>query len=177
MTLPCPQCQSPLDTITVADVELNWCARTCKGIWFDQQELAQLNTTVAREDLDAIFLTNPNTATQAPASNDKLCPVDGVVMHRYEWNLTSGIQLDSCRQCRGIWLDGGEVNRFFDAVAAAREPHEIPDELRWKMAANDAMIGREMNAMEKTATKTAIDWNLGPLDDLLRAIVGLVMPD
>lgn len=49
------------------------------------------------------------------------CPVDGttpVIADR------SGVEIDYCPQCRGVWLDRGELDKIIDrsAPAAAAPP-------------------------------------------------------
>lgn len=49
------------------------------------------------------------------------CPVDGtplVISDR------SGVEIDYCPECRGVWLDRGELDKIIDrsAVAAAPSP-------------------------------------------------------
>ncbi|WP_227271137.1 TFIIB-type zinc ribbon-containing protein [Roseobacter weihaiensis] len=47
------------------------------------------------------------------------CPVDGstlVIADR------SGVEIDYCPQCRGVWLDRGELDKIIDRSAAAPPP-------------------------------------------------------
>lgn len=47
------------------------------------------------------------------------CPIDGtqlVITDR------SGVEIDYCPQCRGIWLDRGELDKIIDRAAVAAPP-------------------------------------------------------
>ena len=33
-----------------------------------------------------------------------------------------GVEIDYCPQCRGVWLDRGELDKLIDKAAAAAEP-------------------------------------------------------
>lgn len=47
------------------------------------------------------------------------CPVDGstlVIADR------SGVEIDYCPQCRGVWLDRGELDKIIDRSASAPPP-------------------------------------------------------
>lgn len=41
------------------------------------------------------------------------CPTDGTTLLMSERN---GIEIDYCPDCRGIWLDRGELDKILDAV-------------------------------------------------------------
>lgn len=42
------------------------------------------------------------------------CPVDGTTLHMSQ---RSGIEIDYCPQCRGVWLDRGELDKILDREA------------------------------------------------------------
>lgn len=43
------------------------------------------------------------------------CPVDNVTLTMSE---RSGIEIDYCPECRGVWLDRGELDKILDRVAS-----------------------------------------------------------
>jgi Zn-finger nucleic acid-binding protein len=56
------------------------------------------------------------------------CPVDSVDLIMSE---RSGVEIDYCPQCRGVWLDRGELDKIIDRVdslggAAAASPPPAP---------------------------------------------------
>ena len=44
-----------------------------------------------------------------------LCPVDGETLTMSE---RSGIEIDYCPKCRGVWLDRGELDKIIDRALA-----------------------------------------------------------
>jgi Zn-finger nucleic acid-binding protein len=46
------------------------------------------------------------------------CPVDGSVLQMSE---RQGIEIDYCPQCRGVWLDRGELDKILE-----RSERELP---------------------------------------------------
>lgn len=42
------------------------------------------------------------------------CPVDGTVLQMTE---RQGVEVDYCPQCRGVWLDRGELDKILDRAA------------------------------------------------------------
>ena len=47
-----------------------------------------------------------------------VCPRDGVPLVELE---RSGVQIDACPTCRGIWLDRGELDKLIELEAAASD--------------------------------------------------------
>ena len=50
------------------------------------------------------------------------CPVDGTTLVMSE---RSGIEIDYCPTCRGVWLDRGELDKIIERNSAA-QPHAAP---------------------------------------------------
>ncbi|MDB5659617.1 MAG: hypothetical protein JWS10_2232 [Cypionkella sp.] len=46
------------------------------------------------------------------------CPVDGETLVMAD---RSGVEIDYCPKCRGVWLDRGELDKIIDRAAAAPE--------------------------------------------------------
>lgn len=44
------------------------------------------------------------------------CPVDGAALVMTE---RSGVEIDYCPQCRGVWLDRGELDKIIDRATPA----------------------------------------------------------
>jgi Zn-finger nucleic acid-binding protein len=56
------------------------------------------------------------------------CPVDGndlVITDR------SGVEIDYCPQCRGVWLDRGELDKIIERSAAQMAPEPGPRAARY----------------------------------------------
>lgn len=47
------------------------------------------------------------------------CPADGSTLVMSE---RSGIEIDYCPQCRGVWLDRGELDKIIDRSVATPQP-------------------------------------------------------
>ena len=48
------------------------------------------------------------------------CPVDGEILVMTE---RSGVEIDYCPKCRGVWLDRGELDKIIERTESiAREP-------------------------------------------------------
>jgi Zn-finger nucleic acid-binding protein len=47
------------------------------------------------------------------------CPTDGAVLEISE---RSGVEIDYCPDCRGLWLDRGELDRILERSAVTASP-------------------------------------------------------
>jgi len=51
------------------------------------------------------------------------CPIDDTVLQMTD---RQGIEIDYCPQCRGVWLDRGELDKIIDRADAPPSRHEQP---------------------------------------------------
>jgi len=51
------------------------------------------------------------------------CPTDGTVLTMSE---RSGIEIDYCPTCRGVWLDRGEIDKIIERSLAQAAPASAP---------------------------------------------------
>ncbi len=51
------------------------------------------------------------------------CPVDSTTLQMTE---REGIEIDYCPECRGVWLDRGELDRILERAAARANHDERP---------------------------------------------------
>ncbi|RYG30877.1 MAG: hypothetical protein EON93_13975 [Burkholderiales bacterium] len=65
------------------------------------------------------------------------CPVDGTTLVMSE---RSGIEIDYCPTCRGVWLDRGELDKIIErsAVQDAQRPAPAPQAQYRPPSGNDA---------------------------------------
>ncbi len=127
----CPVCTVALVPQTHLGVTLDVCP-TCAGIWFDADELTrlrQIDPTV----LPRIDLQYQPVVERFDPPWERLCPVCRVPLSRYNYLYTSNIQLDTCDQCGGIWVDDGELIKMNQVLQDAKTA-EVPPEAKAKMA-------------------------------------------
>ena len=106
--MKCPKCkQIELASHVVNGIEVEQCP-TCRGIWFDEQELPQM-LTHSPGDL------KPLTKGKDRPDLNKVtgqCPVDESNLMRVLSQKDRNVVLDRCPKCLGVWLDGGEFKRL-----------------------------------------------------------------
>lgn len=107
--MDCPKCdaEQALETIRVDEVEVDRCPE-CEGVWFDPTELGRL----LDNDTQKVGAIMSGADTDDHDQRVAECPRDGTRLVRVRSIRNSKVVIDTCTQCRGIWLDGGEFRRI-----------------------------------------------------------------
>jgi Zn-finger nucleic acid-binding protein len=118
----CPHDRSPLTAAAYEGVAVQTCGR-CAGQWLDADGLKAIidtrEKTWDRAALEAVGHRRLPGAPVGAAQEDLPCPDCGATMTAFNYGGDTGIILDRCRQCGGIWLDGGELEKVQMAVEGA----------------------------------------------------------
>lgn len=110
----CPRCSADLKTIFYEGVEIETCT-VCEGEWLDAGELREIVQTVerrfSRAEIQRLDRLNRKLfKTMGPGAERLACPkCKGVKLRPFNYACSSGIILDKCPRCGGIWLDRGEL--------------------------------------------------------------------
>ena len=102
--LTCPRDASALAMGREYGIEVDRCP-TCRGAWYDADELALLEATVARVEEQRL-----GTIDFAPRRSELTCPVCGAAMRAFNYRAYN-LELDACPHDHGFWLDAGEADR------------------------------------------------------------------
>ena len=68
------------------------------------------------------------------------CPADNATLLMSERH---GVEIDYCPECRGIWLDRGELDKILEQVAAAMPQQATPQETRREERRDDRYDRRD----------------------------------
>lgn len=117
---PCPRCKVPLSVEEHGDIVMERC-QSCGGYWMEPDNLKAI--------LDLIRLpvsgSLPRTGVDlTEVSTDAACPRCGVAMEPFNYAGDSGVILDKCRSCGGLWLDKGDLERVLAVVSASQQDLE-----------------------------------------------------
>ncbi len=128
--MKCLSCGSEMKTVVIEGIEIDVCPN-CGGMWFDEDELVKL----AELDTDAFqgveeILTPPEKAPsgQTPGYTGRKCPRCGAPLFSHYYGGNSDIVIDTCEQCGGVWLDGGEFMKIVNYLKETKKPLS-PEEL------------------------------------------------
>ena len=57
------------------------------------------------------------------------CPIDGTELKMAD---RSGVEIDYCPTCRGVWLDRGELDKIIERSAVAAPPPPPPPQATYR---------------------------------------------
>ncbi len=118
----CPSCKINLEKAIFYGVEVDYCPK-CLGIFFEEEELR-----LAKDEKDKnltwldIDLWKEREKFKI-SRNQKLCPFDRLPLYEVNYG-ESGIKIDLCSLCLGIWLDRGEFKKIIEYLKQ-RKDYEI----------------------------------------------------
>ena len=111
--ITCAKCSTVMDRVDVGGVEVDLCS-SCGGIWLDKNELEKL---AAQWPLDDLKDLQDRGRRQVPPSSSKVhfsCPACTGSLRAYpieSSKLPAGeVLIDICTECKGLWLDKGELD-------------------------------------------------------------------
>lgn len=104
----CPACHHKLTRLKAGSVWLDACHGGCGGIWFDADELEKTNRLKSRAQDWLKILRDP--AVTVDEARARKCPrCKNAKLERQLFSLGTGVEMDCCPKCGGVWLDVGEL--------------------------------------------------------------------
>lgn len=129
MDLQCPVCEgSVLQPVSVRKDTIYKCPQ-CEGFWFDREGLSGVED-LPESELMGTFQSQLNGAgvqTQ-DTGRGRSCPRCGEPLDNHQYDVSSGIWVDSCPAGEGVWLDRGEVmaiHKHLSDAMNAMSPAEV----------------------------------------------------
>jgi Zn-finger nucleic acid-binding protein len=107
--MQCPRCNVELRVEHHAGIEVDHCPQ-CNGRWLDHHELDELE---AKTVPDAGV--RRGMITYAKRDSELKCPVCGKQMVAFNYR-ANPLELDTCEDEHGFWLDAGEEGRVADLI-------------------------------------------------------------
>lgn len=110
-----------LNAVEYDGVQIEVCP-DCKGEWLHAGELIKIaehhEEKFTPEEIASLDAVNKETFTTSECEHDELhCPnCETVEMTHFNYCDTSGIILDKCPKCGGIWTDRGELEKVEEVV-------------------------------------------------------------
>jgi uncharacterized protein len=107
--MTCPACDSNLSPLTVGKLTVDVCKGGCGGIWFDNFELQKVDEPEEFEG-EALLHIERDDHLLVDYERRRKCPkCDNIVMMRHYFSERREVQVDTCPNCGGVWLDPGEL--------------------------------------------------------------------
>lgn len=117
---PCPRCKTPLTVEEHGDIIMEHC-EDCGGYWMNPEDFKAVIDLIR---LPAASGANRTGVDLTDVEEDALCPHCGVPMHPFNYAGDSGVILDKCPACGGLWLDNGDFERVLTVVSASEQDLE-----------------------------------------------------
>lgn len=108
MAIACPRDKTDLTLGKEHGIEVDRCP-TCRGAWYEFEELVALESTVADDE------HRIGTVEYATRSSDIACPECSQPMRAFNYRAYN-LELDACPGEHGFWLDEGESARVRDIM-------------------------------------------------------------
>lgn len=113
-------------------VRLDFCTY-CEGVWCDAEELNKLLM------VDDKLLTNYHQNHKSGFN----CPACGSEMLKTRFQGDDNLELDVCSQCKGIWLDKGELETIEADIGVKRS--KITEEKLDKLRSQTSWLSKKLN--------------------------------
>lgn len=108
-TLQCPRCSTALSTATIDDayftpIEVEQCD-LCNGMWLSSDTLERVENVY-----EPVLIEFRDIPSKEDQYEEMQCPqCESVTMVKSVHERDKNVVIDSCPQCHGVWLDGGEL--------------------------------------------------------------------
>ncbi len=103
-----------LQPIHIGNVGIDSCP-ACKGFWFDNDELRKAkDIKVSGANWFDVDLWKDESKFSGVKS-EKICPKCAKALYKINYS-DSDIEIDACKNCKGIWLDRGEFEKILKYV-------------------------------------------------------------
>jgi len=115
MAFVCPRCNGDMEIRHIGKTQVERCG-SCKGVFLDAGEFNKV-ITIGEGNLEFCILSDDEVL---PSQDDQILNCIKCAhqpMGKVELLNTSGIYIDRCPECAGIWLDGGEqeqIQKYLD---------------------------------------------------------------
>ena len=106
--MKCPICLKNLVQDEYKGIEVDKCMK-CGGMWFDSQEVDQLEDTVFDQD------EFKNTMITNVRESEKNCPKCEAKMKQFDYRWED-LVLDFCPKGDGYWLDKNEEEKIIEVI-------------------------------------------------------------
>jgi len=129
--MKCPIDSTPLEQIDYEGIHIETCP-SCGGEWLDAGELAHINEAREKrfdpDEIKALANTEPMHGLPLEAIDRVVpCPKCGTETDPVHYGGDTGIVIESCPLCGGIWLDAAELEAIQGLIEAweAQLPQDI----------------------------------------------------
>jgi len=152
----CPRCKDKMREQSVEDINMHECP-TCRSMWFGHGQLEDVKDEVLPE---ITWLDIGNWLDQADFDahiGDRICPQCHDVFMTTVEDRQSETNLDTCSQCNGTWLPGGQFLILVNALLDEAQQKTAPEYARISLQkAKDMLTGKDSLVSDWENLKTVL---------------------
>ena len=126
--MKCPRCQDKVETRSTGGVEIDECS-SCQGIWLTADELRRLKDETDKDLAWMDFELWKHPERFRVDSKRIQCPTCATALVAIDYDDT-GVEVDFCTDCRGVWLVGGELEKIIEHLSEELLPKDSSDYVR-----------------------------------------------
>jgi Zn-finger nucleic acid-binding protein len=166
-----------MQSFTQESVEFEACP-SCAGMWFDFGELKDAISWHKNNHFDVKNIARGDD--QSDHAHGYICPKCEIIMEEREYAYDSGIHIDGCPCCRGIFVspeDLGAIGTFLHSTQHSQEAKEIQvkahvalSEFKTDYQIKQENLAREIDNLFKYDDLKSInkvtEWMIGELVDV-----------
>ena len=107
--MKCPRDNNHLQPWGIWEIQCKGCPN-CRGMWFSYPEVKILYEKRALAVPAQVYSRNEAIYKYKHWESNIRCPIDNRQMETYD---LESLQIDICPECKGLWLDDGEVEKLW----------------------------------------------------------------
>jgi len=134
--MKCPKCHVDMEPTKRHKLQVNYC-QSCKGMWFEQVELGELEDEVfdfGDSSKGTLFLSSTPTTDQCPECSERL--------QRFQYRFYD-LEMELCPNQHGYWLEDDEDTRVLELMKKEESnlKRELLAEDKWAAALHHMRSG------------------------------------
>lgn len=165
--MKCPRCENELKEIDYEGITIDTCEK-CHGKWLDHKEIAHIHkmedeTFSEEEKAKVRGFHQPVVKEIQQPETPLLCPRCNLPLRVLNYAYSTGVIIDRCNQCHGIWLDKEEIEHV---QIIAEEYRKRMPELHAKFAPILAKIKEETKQRRREhVSSVGYKWIKNPITE------------
>jgi len=151
-TLLCPRTRTPLKKVTLDGVDID-ISEGCGGVWFDNYELQKFTEMEDSAGDQLVEILKPFYTDAINHQEALSCPkCDNIILMRNFYSSKMEVEIDTCPNCGGVWLDPGDLNRMRSLFSSNKEREEYAREFVDAFA--QEQLGEKYQALKDRRERT-----------------------
>lgn len=126
--MTCPVCDVALVDQSLGEIRARKCP-DCEGLWLTEEELRQVKDQADPQLRWMDFELWEHPERFRASRRDRKCPGCEAPLVELAYADT-GVEVDFCRSCQGVWLEAGELDDIVTALQEEADSMEVGDYVR-----------------------------------------------